>query len=88
MAPMYLYREYFKAKVIYYLGTWTLRVREDVADNALLGDRNFTRRPDVETDVAKLNQAFDATGYAPKECKVAAPPSRRLHHSQIQPLIL
>ena len=26
LGPLYLYREYFMAKGIYYLGTWTLRV--------------------------------------------------------------
>ena len=28
LAPKYLYRDYFKATVFYYLGTWTLRVQD------------------------------------------------------------
>ena len=47
--------------IVVYMDPLGHKVREDVADNALLGDRNFTRRPDVETDVAKLNQALDGS---------------------------
>ena len=48
---------------------------------------NVSLHLDVETEIPKLTQAFQAlTRYAPKEYRAVTLQPRRLHHPQMQPL--